>query len=52
MDEEQTYSIVRVYQDFRLSEIIKEGLTEAEAQKHCSRPDTHGDGWMDTYRKE
>lgn len=46
-----TYSIVR----FRFqeeSELIDSGLTLEEAQEHCSRDDTHGDGWFDGYREE
>lgn len=51
-EEAPTFKIVRVYRDFRLSKIIKTGLTEKEAQAHCTDPTTAGDGWMDTYRKE
>lgn len=32
--------------------IIKTGLTLEEAQEHCQRDDTHGDGWFDGYDKE
>ena len=47
-----TYKINRIYQDDRPTEVIKEGLTEQEAQDHCNDPDTSGDGWMDTYTRE
>jgi hypothetical protein len=46
-----TYKIVR----FRMNgnnETIKTGLTLEEAQAHCSREDTHGDGWFDGYTEE
>lgn len=46
-----TYKIIRFYsQDDR--EVIEEGLTLEEAQEHCNRKDTHGDGWFDGYEKE
>ncbi len=28
---------------------IKSNLTEAEAQAHCSKESTHGNGWFDGY---
>lgn len=48
---EPTYSIVR----FRFDaprEVIETGLTLEEAQEHCNREDTHGDGWFDGYTRE
>lgn len=46
-----TYRIVR----FRFqgdNETILRGLTLEEAQDHCSREYTHGDGWFDGYTAE
>jgi hypothetical protein len=34
------------------NEVIKTGLTLEEAQEHCRRDDTHGDGWFDGYESE
>lgn len=34
------YRIIRFYRHDRKPRTIKNGLTEAEAQAHCSRPDT------------
>lgn len=34
------------------SKVIKKGLTLEEAQKHCRREDTHGEGWFDGYDTE
>ncbi len=31
------------------SKVIKKGLTLKEAQEHCRREDTHGEGWFDGY---
>lgn len=31
---------------------IECGLTLEEAQAHCQREDTHGEGWFDGYREE
>lgn len=42
------YTITRFHQDGD-SEIIATGLTLDEAQAHCRRDDTHGDGWFDGY---
>jgi hypothetical protein len=45
------YKIIR----FRFNgenKVIKIGLTLEEAQEHCQREDTKGDGWFDGYTKE
>ena len=45
------YRIVRFYGpgSDRRPRTIRNGLTEAEAQAHCEREDTHGPGWFDGY---
>ena len=46
-----TYKIIR----FRFegsNRVIKRGLTLEEAQAHCQREDTHGEGWFDGYDEE
>ena len=46
-----TYKIIR----FRFegtNGVIKKGLTLEEAQEHCQRDDTNGDGWFDGYTEE
>ena len=43
------YRIIRFYRNGRRPRTIKSGLTEAEAQDHCGREDTHGPGWFDGY---
>ena len=48
--ENRNYKIVRFYRDFPENrEVIKEGLTLEEAQAHCRRDDTKGEGWFDGY---
>jgi hypothetical protein len=47
-----TYKIIRFHQGPTDSEIIATGLTLDEAQAHCRRDDTHGDGWFDGYDTE
>ena len=45
------YKIIR----FRFEgeqEVIKEGLTLEQAQEHCQREDTKGEGWFDGYTQE
>lgn len=44
------YEIVR-FRFMGAQEIIKIVDTLEEAQAHCQREDTHGDGWFDGYRK-
>lgn len=45
-----TYKIVRMYRDdYSQNVTIKRGLTLAQAQAHCRRDDTHGEGWFDGY---
>lgn len=48
MDDEM-YDIVRFKFDGD-DEVIGVGYTLEEAQAHCRREDTHGDGWFDGYR--
>ena len=51
----QTYKIVRFCfdeNDPQNKSVIKTGLSLAEAQAHCEREDTHGDGWFDGYDRE
>lgn len=47
-----SYKIVRFYADDRTSKVVKHGLTLDEAQAHCHRNDTQGDGWFDGYTEE
>ena len=46
------YKIIRFFRDSDIQEVIKEGLTLQEAQDHCQRDDTEGEGWFDGYSKE
>ena len=48
---EKTYKIIR-FKFQEDSEVIKTGLTLEEAQNHCQREDTHGNGWFDGYSEE
>lgn len=49
---DETYKIIRFYQDDRPSEVIETGLTLEEAQEHCQSDTTHGPGWFDGYERE
>jgi hypothetical protein len=45
---EDLYDIVRFH--FQGDNVVMDtGLTLEEAQEHCQREDTHGDGWFDGY---
>ena len=46
-----TYRIVRFKRDDD-NEVLVRGLTLEQAQAHCQREDTHGDGWFDGYAEE
>lgn len=46
--EPRCYRVIRFYRNGR-PRTIKQSLTLAEARAHCSREDTHGDGWFDGY---
>ena len=46
-----TYSIIRYHQNGENARLYT-GLTLKEAQEHCQRPDTRGDGWFDGYQEE
>lgn len=46
-----TYKIIR-HRFKGTKRVIARGLTLAEAQAHCSRPDTKGPGWFDAYSEE
>lgn len=53
-----TYKILRFYRGNKKSKTICSGLTLEEAQKHCSREDTHkfdkngNITWFDGYHEE
>lgn len=48
-----TYKIIRFWADTDMdNELIETGLSLEEAQEHCSREDTHGEGWFDGYTEE
>lgn len=52
---EPTYKIVRKCFNERAADhnlVIRTGLTLEEAQEHCQRDDTQGDGWFDAYYEE
>lgn len=50
-DDEPTYEVVRFFRDPDTpSQVILDGVPLDEARRHCSAPDTHGDGWFDGYR--
>ena len=46
-----TYKIIR-FSFMKSNKVIKRGLTLEEAQEHCSKNSTSGDGWFDGYEKE
>lgn len=46
-----TYKIIRFFIDSP-SRVITRGKTLEQAQAHCQREDTHGDGWFDGYEQE
>lgn len=50
-DHGETYKIVR-HRFNDNNEVVRTGLTLDEAQTHCRRDDTHGDGWFDGYTEE
>ena len=45
------YKIVRFFREAN-NKTMQTGLTLQEAQAHCSRNDTRGDGWFDGYTKQ
>lgn len=49
---EQTYRIIRFFQDDTPSKVIETGLTRKEAQAHCQDPESEGDGWFDGFQSE
>ncbi len=51
-DGEVTYKIVRYYNDGTPNEVVKTGLSLADAKAHCSDPSTHGEHWFDGHTKE
>lgn len=46
-----TYKIIRFKQN-HANEVLVRGLTLEQAQEHCNRADTKGDGWFDGYQKD
>tara|TARA_Y100000034_G_C6735141_1_gene325942 strand:- start:43 stop:201 length:159 start_codon:yes stop_codon:yes gene_type:complete len=49
MEECKHYKIIRYFRDNFKKRVIKKGLTLKEAQAHCQREDTKGDGWFDGF---
>jgi|SaaInlV_100m_DNA_2_1039680.scaffolds.fasta_scaffold37569_2 hypothetical protein len=49
----ETYTVYRYFRECgKEREEIKTGLTLEEAQEHCQRDDTSGEGWFDGYTKQ
>lgn len=46
-----TYKIIRFFHDDD-SVVVETGLTLDQAQAHCRREDTHGDGWFEGYETD
>jgi hypothetical protein len=46
-----TYKIIRFKRD-EANEVLETGLTLEQAQEHCNREDTEGDGWFDGWTAE
>ncbi len=47
--EPRIYKIVRYRRDGGRNRTIRKSVTLTEAQAHCKRPDTRGEGWFDGY---
>jgi len=47
-DPDRLYKIIRFRRDGP-NQVLERGLTLDEAQAHCEREDTHGEGWFDGY---
>lgn len=43
------FRVIRFYRQSYRRRTIHRNLTEAEAKRHCSRPDTQGANWFDGY---
>jgi hypothetical protein len=50
-DDVTTYKIVRFRFKDEPEDIVR-GLTLEQAQAHCQREDTHGEGWFDGYTED
>ena len=50
LEQSPCYRIRRFYRETgRRPHTIRIGVTLAEAQEHCRRPETRGEGWFDGY---
>jgi hypothetical protein len=48
-EQARCFRIIRFYKKSYKKRVIRNNVTEKEAQEHCGRKDTKGEGWFDGY---